>query len=121
LRGRIGRGSRKSYCILMTDVKRSKDAKVRLDTMARTSDGFEIAEVDLKLRGPGDFLGTKQSGLPDFRFADVVEDQAYVHEARQWAIRITSEDPLLKKAENAGLKHVFERYFQSKAKYFSMG
>lgn len=121
LRGRIGRGSRKSYCILMTDVKRSKDAKVRLDTMARTGDGFEIAEVDLKLRGPGDFLGTKQSGLPDFRFADVVEDQAYVHEAREWAIRITQEDPMLKKAENAGLKLVFTRYFQSKAKYFTMG
>ena len=121
LRGRIGRGSRKSYCILMTDVKRSKDAKVRLDTMARTGDGFEIAEVDLKLRGPGDFLGTKQSGLPDFRFADVVEDQAYVHEAREWAIRITQEDPMLKKADNAGLKLVFTRYFQSKAKYFTMG
>jgi ATP-dependent DNA helicase RecG len=121
LRGRIGRGSRKSYCILMTDVKRSKDAKVRLETMARTTDGFEIAEVDLKLRGPGDFLGTKQSGLPEFRFADIVEDQGHVHEAREWAIRILNEDPGLKRPDNAGLRMLFERYFHSKAKYFSMG
>lgn len=121
LRGRIGRGSRKSYCILMTDVKRSKDAKVRLETMARTTDGFEIAEVDLKLRGPGDFLGTKQSGLPEFRFADIVEDQGHVQEAREWAIRILNEDPGLKRANNAGLRMLFERYFHSKAKYFSMG
>lgn len=121
LRGRIGRGSRKSYCILMTDVKRSKDARVRLETMARTSDGFEIAEVDLKLRGPGDFLGTKQSGLPDFRFADIVEDQALVYESREWAIKILNEDPDLSAKHHAGLKSVFERYFEAKAKYFSMG
>jgi len=121
LRGRIGRGSRKSYCILMTDVKRSKDARVRLETMARTSDGFEIAEVDLKLRGPGDFLGTKQSGLPDFRFADIVEDQALVYESREWAIKILDEDPDLSAKHHAGLKSVFERYFEAKAKYFSMG
>jgi ATP-dependent DNA helicase RecG len=121
LRGRIGRGSRKSYCILMTDVKRSKDARVRLETMARTSDGFEIAEVDLKLRGPGDFLGTKQSGLPDFRFADIVEDQGLVYEAREWAVRILNDDPGLTAKHHVGLKSVFDRYFESKAKYFSMG
>lgn len=121
LRGRIGRGERKSYCILMTDIKRSKDARVRLETMARTSDGFEIAEVDLKLRGPGDFLGTKQSGLPDFRFADIVEDQDLVAEARQWAQRITQEDPMLKAPHHEGLRKIFKRYFEAKAKYFSMG
>lgn len=121
LRGRIGRGERKSYCILMTDVKRSKDAKVRLDTMARTSDGFEIAEVDLKLRGPGDFLGTKQSGLPDFRFADIVNDTALVHETRELAFRLLRDDPDLSKSEHQELKRVFTRYFESKAKFFSMG
>lgn len=121
LRGRIGRGARKSYCILMTDVKRSEDAKVRLETMARTSDGFEIAEVDLKLRGPGDFLGTKQSGLPDFRFADIVEDQALVYEAKMWAQRILNEDPGLKLPKNKGLRKIFARYFEAKAKYFTMG
>jgi ATP-dependent DNA helicase RecG len=121
LRGRIGRGARKSYCILMSDVKRSKDARVRLETMVRTSDGFEIAEVDLKLRGPGDFLGTKQSGLPDFRFADIVEDQLMVQEMRDLARLILDEDPDLGLPKNDGLKRVFERYFRSKARYFSMG
>jgi ATP-dependent DNA helicase RecG len=121
LRGRIGRGSRKSYCILMSDVKRSKDARVRLETMVRTSDGFEIAEVDLKLRGPGDFLGTKQSGLPDFRFADIVEDQQMVQDMRDLARAILSEDPGLVLPKNLGLRRVFERYFKSKARYFSMG
>jgi ATP-dependent DNA helicase RecG len=121
LRGRIGRGTRKSYCILMTDLKRSQDAKIRLETMARTHDGFEIAEVDLRLRGPGDFLGTKQSGLPDFRFADIVADQEIVAESRELAIRILDEDPDLSQPRHAGLRYVFDRYFESKAKFFSMG
>lgn len=121
LRGRIGRGSRKSYCILMTDVKRSKEAKFRLETMARTADGFEIAEADLKLRGPGDFLGTKQSGLPDFRFADIVEDQQLVQQTRELAQKILREDAGLDDDKHAGLKKIFRRYFKAKAQYFSMG
>jgi len=120
LRGRIGRGSRKSYCILMTDVNRSKDARFRLETMARTSDGFEIAEADLKLRGPGDFLGTKQSGMPDFRFADIVEDQQLVQETRELAQRLLGEDPKLSMAKNEGLRKIFRRYFKAKAQYFTM-
>lgn len=121
LRGRIGRGSRKSYCILMTDIKRSKEGRFRLDTMAKTTDGFEIAEADLKLRGPGDFLGTKQSGLPDFRFADIVEDQELVYVTRSVAQQILREDPDLSKSEHTGLRKIFSRYFKAKAQYFSMG
>lgn len=120
LRGRIGRGSRKSYCILMTDVNRSKEARFRLETMARTSDGFEIAEADLKLRGPGDFLGTKQSGLPDFRFADLVEDQVLVQETRILAQTILRDDPRLEQPRHEGLRKVFRRYFKAKAQYFTM-
>ncbi|MDZ7681518.1 MAG: helicase-related protein [Fodinibius sp.] len=75
LRGRIGRGERQSYCILIYGQKVSKEGQFRLRKMAETNDGFEIAEADLELRGPGDFLGTKQSGLPEFRVADIVEDQ----------------------------------------------
>ncbi|KPP97543.1 MAG: ATP-dependent DNA helicase RecG [Bacteroidetes bacterium HLUCCA01] len=121
LRGRIGRGSRKSYCILMTDVKRSKEARFRLETMSKTQDGFEIAEADLKLRGPGDFLGTKQSGLPSFRFADIIEDQPIVEETRDLARKILREDPGLEHPEHQGLSHVFRRYFDSKSHYFGMG
>lgn len=121
LRGRIGRGSRKSYCILMTDVKRSKEARFRLETMSKTQDGFEIAEADLKLRGPGDFLGTKQSGLPSFRFADIVEDQQIVLETRDLARKILRDDPGLEQPEHQGLRNVFNRYFASKSQYFGMG
>ena len=85
LRGRIGRGKRQSYCILMPDVKVSKAGAFRLKTMEETNDGFKIAEADLKLRGPGDFLGTKQSGLPDFKVADIVEDQFILVQAKEKA------------------------------------
>jgi ATP-dependent DNA helicase RecG len=88
LRGRIGRGSRQSYCILMPDHAVSESGAVRLKTMERTTDGFEIAEVDLKLRGPGDFLGTKQSGLPDFRFGDIIQDQDLLELAKKTGERI---------------------------------
>jgi ATP-dependent DNA helicase RecG len=82
LRGRIGRGSKQSYCILMPGSPISKDGRYRLRKLVETTDGFEIAEADLKLRGPGDFLGTKQSGLPDFRFADIVEDRLLLEQAK---------------------------------------
>lgn len=94
LRGRIGRGEHKSYCILLTDGK-SPDAMEKLGVMARTADGFEIAEEDLRLRGPGDVLGTMQSGLGDFRFPDFLADVALLREARALADRVISEDPQL--------------------------
>lgn len=120
LRGRIGRGSRQSYCILMADYKQSKEAKTRLKTMASTNDGFKIAEVDLQLRGPGDFLGTRQSGLPDFRVANIVEDQEILAIAKEEAQRIMDSDPDLAYPEHQVLKHAFEPYLKEKARFFGI-
>src|SRR3546814_14522928 len=78
LRGRVGRGAEQSYCILMTGHKPSKEARVRIETMVRTNDGFEIAETDLKLRGPGDLQGTQQSGVLDLRLADLSDRRRVV-------------------------------------------
>lgn len=95
LRGRVGRGAEQSYCILMTGHKLSQDSKVRLETMTRTSDGFEIAEVDLKLRGPGDIMGTQQSGVLHLKIADVIKDKDILQSSRFYAKRILSADPTL--------------------------
>lgn len=104
LRGRVGRGAEKSYCILMTGDKISQDTKKRIDTMVRTNDGFEISEVDLQLRGPGDLLGTQQSGLLDLKIANLSKDGHVVELARNAAKEILTEDPLLEKSENAGIR-----------------
>ncbi len=107
LRGRIGRGEHDSYCILISSFKRSDDAEKRLTIMEETSDGFKIAEADLMIRGPGDFLGTKQSGLPQFRFANLIRDNRILLEAREDAFNLVKKDPelsdypdLLKQVEN---------------------
>lgn len=121
LRGRIGRGKRQSYCILMPDVKVSKAGAFRLKTMEETNDGFRIAEADLKLRGPGDFLGTKQSGLPDFKFADIVEDQFLLTQAKEKAHQLLNEDPNLSGSENTDLGRVFKPYFEEKVKFYGLG
>ena len=89
LRGRVGRGPWKSYCILLTAAP-SEDARRRIDAMTETNDGFRIAEVDLELRGPGDFFGTRQSGLPEFRVADLLRDGAMLEEARREAVAIVA-------------------------------
>jgi len=96
LRGRIGRGEHKSYCILTTDGK-SVDALEKLQVMADTSDGFKIAEADLRIRGPGDVLGTSQSGLADLKFIDYLADTELIREARQLAEKALADDPLLEK------------------------
>jgi ATP-dependent DNA helicase RecG len=102
LRGRVGRGAEQSHCILMSDVKLSKEARTRLNTMVATNDGFEIAEVDLKLRGPGDLEGTQQSGVPfDLHIASLSKDQKILEHAREIAREIIEDDPLLQKNENA--------------------
>jgi ATP-dependent DNA helicase RecG len=107
LRGRVGRGSEKSYCILLTGTKITKEALTRLQIMCATNDGFKIAEKDLELRGPGDIEGTKQSGVLDFKLANIVEDKQILEVARELATRIIEEDPELGNPENAPLKNFF--------------
>ena len=117
LRGRVGRGADQSYCILMTDYKLSKDGKTRLETMVRTNDGFEIAEVDLKLRGPGDLMGTKQSGVLDLKLADLAKDQAILSAARNMASQVLKKDPMLKSPENRPLAKVLLQAMKSRTNW----
>jgi ATP-dependent DNA helicase RecG len=100
LRGRVGRGADQSYCILMTKYELSKDSRVRLETMVRTNNGFEIADVDLKLRGPGDLMGTQQSGVADLLIADLSKDAPILTMARDAAQLLLQEDPDLSQPQN---------------------
>jgi len=109
LRGRVGRGAEQSYCILMSGSKLGKESKQRLETMVRTNDGFEIAEVDLKLRGPGDIAGTQQSGVLDLKLADLTTDQALLTEVRNRVIGIFTDDPQLANPENMQLRAYLTR------------
>jgi ATP-dependent DNA helicase RecG len=104
LRGRVGRGAEQSYCILMTDYKISKDTRLRIETMCRTNDGFEIAEVDLQLRGPGDITGTQQSGLMDLLVANLAQDGEILKVARMCVESILQSDPDLQQPENLPVK-----------------
>jgi ATP-dependent DNA helicase RecG len=108
LRGRVGRGAEQSFCILMSGMKLSSDAKIRLDTMVRTNDGFEIAEIDLQLRGPGNIEGTQQSGVLDLKLADLAIDQQLLAEARKTVIHILDNDPELMNEDNRILRQYFE-------------
>lgn len=101
LRGRVGRGADQSYCILMTKYELSKDSRIRLDTMVRTNNGFEIADVDLKLRGPGDLMGTQQSGVADLLIADLSKDAPILNLAREAAQELLQRDPDLNQSEHA--------------------
>ena len=114
LRGRVGRGAEQSFCILMTGHKLSNDSKTRLETMTATNDGFEIAEVDLKLRGPGDLMGTQQSGVLNLKIADIVKDNSILQSARYYASRILKEDPNLAEEKNVMIKHAYSRLVQNK-------
>lgn len=105
LRGRVGRGAEQSFCILMSGNKLSKEGRTRLETMVQTNDGFEIAEVDLQLRGPGDISGTQQSGILEMKIADLAKDQQLLASARQAVIEIFKEDPNLQSPKNDKLVH----------------
>ena len=115
LRGRVGRGAEQSFCILMTSHKLSAEAKTRLETMCQTNDGFEIAEVDLKLRGPGDLMGTQQSGLLNLKIADIVKDNPILKTARFYAIQTLKKDPKLELAENKALRKTYVELVRGKA------
>ncbi len=104
LRGRVGRGNDESYCVLMTKDKLSEESKLRIETMVKVSDGFKLAEVDLKLRGPGDMLGTRQSGMLRFKLADIVYDTEILNNARNSAIKLLKNDPRLNKNENLPIR-----------------
>jgi ATP-dependent DNA helicase RecG len=109
LRGRVGRGAEQSFCILMSGNKLSSDARTRLETMVRTIDGFEIAEIDLQLRGPGNIEGTRQSGVLDLKLADLSIDQKLLAEARETVIKVLEDDPELKNESNLLLRQYFEQ------------
>jgi ATP-dependent DNA helicase RecG len=114
LRGRVGRRDIPSSCILLADYKVSADARKRLKVMEKTTDGFALAEEDLAIRGPGDFLGTRQSGLPDFRIASIIRDTRILNEAKEDAFQLAARDPLLEKPEHAVLKEALIARWQGK-------
>jgi ATP-dependent DNA helicase RecG len=121
LRGRIGRGRYPSKCILLAQYRSSEEAKVRLRAMERTIDGFQIAEEDLALRGPGEFFGTRQSGLPDFRVAHIIRDTPILIEARKEAFQIVEKDPALMQPSHARLKHVLAKRWRGRLELATIG
>jgi ATP-dependent DNA helicase RecG len=112
LRGRVGRGADQSYCLLMTDFKLTAEAKKRMATMVRTNDGFEIAEVDLQLRGPGETQGTRQSGQIEFKLGNLLQDEKLIKYVRHLVNQMLDEDPQLLKPENQIMKTHFEKIFK---------
>jgi ATP-dependent DNA helicase RecG len=114
LRGRVGRGAEQSYCILMTSDKMSKDARVRINTMCQTNDGFKISEVDMQLRGPGDILGTQQSGVMDFKKLDLVNDGNIIKTTKAIVENILSFDPLLSYQQHQIIKKYYIEQYRQK-------
>ena len=121
LRGRVGRGSQRSFCLLMTSYPMSQEARRRLDAMIETTDGFLIAERDLEIRGPGEFFGTKQSGVPDLHIANLVRDVKLLEFAREEAFAIIREDPSLKCPEHLAVKKALEQRWKKSLDLISIG
>ncbi|WP_066436779.1 ATP-dependent DNA helicase RecG [Chryseobacterium sp. CCH4-E10] len=117
LRGRVGRGAEQSYCILMTSDKLSSDSRTRIKTMVETNDGFKISEVDMQLRGPGDILGTQQSGVVDFKRLDLVNDSVIIKITKNTVEKILKTDPLLSNPDNQILKNYYLRQYKGKNKW----
>ncbi|MDN5422858.1 MAG: ATP-dependent DNA helicase RecG, partial [Chryseobacterium sp.] len=117
LRGRVGRGAEQSYCILMTSDKLSKESRTRIKTMTETNDGFKISEVDMQLRGPGDILGTQQSGVVDFKRLDLVNDSAIIKTTKNTVDKILEADPHLANPDNVIIKNYYLRYYKGKNKW----
>lgn len=114
LRGRVGRGSEKSYCVLVSDAK-TKIAKERLKVLVHSQDGFVISEMDLKLRGPGEFFGTRQHGLPELKIANIYQDMPVLIEAQRAADKLLQLDPFLKLEEHRGVKEKFDKFLDGKS------
>ena len=121
LRGRIGRGRYPSKCILLAQYRSSEEARMRLQAMEKTSDGFQIAEKDLELRGPGEFLGTRQSGLPDFRVAHLLRDTPILIEARKEAFQLVHGDPELSQPFHRDLKDELKKRWQGRLELATVG
>ncbi|MFH1994993.1 MAG: ATP-dependent DNA helicase RecG [Nitrospinota bacterium] len=121
LRGRIGRGERESQCILMAHYPISNEGKQRLRVMTESQDGFYIAEKDLEIRGPGQFLGTRQAGLPQFKVANIIRDQQLLQTARKEAFRIVAEDPHLKTTKYISLKEILKKGYRKKFELGEIG
>jgi len=121
LRGRVGRGPWKSYCILLTTDRAGEEGRRRVAALVETTDGFRIAEADLRLRGPGEFFGTRQSGLPQFRVADLLRDAPILEQARQEAFAIVGADPDLRSAEHRGLRQALLSRWRGKLDLASVG
>jgi ATP-dependent DNA helicase RecG len=121
LRGRVGRDKHKSYCILMTSGKLSEDGEKRLRVMVSTCDGFRIAEADLEIRGPGDFLGTRQAGMPDFRVANILRDGTLLEKARLAAFDLLGCDPELNHPTHALLQDELLRRWGKRLELATIG
>ena len=117
LRGRVGRGAEQSYCILMTSDKMTQESRKRIKTMVETNDGFRISEVDMELRGPGDILGTQQSGVIDFKKLDLMQDSNIIKAAKECVEKLLEADPLLAFQEHQGMKSYYVRQYKGKNKW----
>ncbi len=120
LRGRVGRGCKKSYCILSTPGKINDVARQRMELMEKTTNGFVIAEEDLKLRGSGEFFGTRQHGMPDLRFADLVQDQNVIQAARKDAFDLVEKDPQLRSPDHQELRIYFQKHYVEKYRFIQI-
>ena len=121
LRGRVGRGADKSYCLLIPSENYSEDAGRRLQVMVDTEDGFRLAEADLEIRGPGDFLGTRQAGLPDFRVANILKDQRLLELARQDAFDYVNQTNQLQTEDAAAVREELIRRWGGRLELASIG